>query len=103
MGKRLVSCFFDSQCRTHMASGSKDSAFTMKSFQVIFSVNKLTLASQAYLFSKYVHFDGKCFDAGRATCNVNMSSSLFSDPCPGSSKYLHVKYTCEGLSPSLRY
>ena len=39
--------------------------------------------------------------AGRATCNVNVSSSMFADQCSGSAKYLYVEYTCEGLSPFL--
>jgi len=33
------------------------------------------------IFTKY--FGDKYFDAGRAMCNFNVSSSLFSDPCPG--------------------
>jgi len=45
------------------------------------------------------HSYDKYFDTGRASCTLNISSSLFSDPCPGNSKYLHVEYTCEGLLP----
>ncbi|XP_078677821.1 uncharacterized protein LOC144914140 [Branchiostoma floridae x Branchiostoma belcheri] len=31
---------------------------------------------------------------GKSSCSVRASDSVFGDPCPGSSKYLAVKYAC---------
>ena len=34
--------------------------------------------------------------AGKQHCDIDASVSMFGDPCPGSYKYLRLKYTCAG-------
>lgn len=31
---------------------------------------------------------------GHPSCSINATNSVFSDPCPGTYKYLEVEYSC---------
>ena len=33
---------------------------------------------------------------GRQFCHVTAHTDIFTDPCPGTFKYLELKYTCQG-------
>ena len=33
--------------------------------------------------------------AGKSSCSIDVTSSVFGDPCPGTYKYLEVHYTCK--------
>ena len=35
---------------------------------------------------------------GHSLCEVQASNGMFGDPCPGTHKYLYIKYACEGWS-----
>ena len=34
---------------------------------------------------------------GRDTCSIRAANDVFGDPCPFTTKYIHVKYSCEGM------
>uniref|UniRef100_A0A1B6DP31 SUEL-type lectin domain-containing protein n=1 Tax=Clastoptera arizonana TaxID=38151 RepID=A0A1B6DP31_9HEMI len=50
------------------------------------SVNCMSPKSLRVLF-------GRC--SKKSTCQVDANSTVFGDPCPGTSKYLEVHYTCK--------